>query len=79
MEITSVLMILAGVLFLVIVVLAFVYLKVSANEKTGNTKPSSLNKTYSKTKALSADVDAAYNPNFSYAFEKIIQDILEKE
>ena len=39
-------------------------------EKTGNTKPSSLNKTYSNTKALSADVDAAYNPNFAYAFEK---------
>lgn len=39
-------------------------------EKTGNVKPSSLNKTYSNTKALSADVDAAYNPNFAYAFEK---------
>lgn len=39
-------------------------------EKTGNTKPSSLNKTYSNSKALSADVDAAYNPNFAYAFEK---------
>ena len=39
-------------------------------EKTGNTKPSSLNRTYSNTKALSADVDAAYNPNFAYAFEK---------
>lgn len=39
-------------------------------EKTGNTKPSSLNRTYSNSKALSADVDAAYNPNFSYAFEK---------
>ena len=37
-------------------------------EKTGNTKPSSLNKTYSNSKALSADVDAAYNPNFAYAF-----------
>ena len=39
-------------------------------EKTGNIKPSSLNRTYSNTKALSADVDAAYNPNFAYAFEK---------
>ena len=39
-------------------------------EKTGNTKPSSLNRTYSNSKALSADVDAAYNPNFAYAFEK---------
>ncbi len=39
-------------------------------EKTGNTKASSLHNTFSKSKALSADVDAAYNPNFSYAFEK---------
>lgn len=39
-------------------------------EKTGNTKSSSLYKAFSKTQALSADVDAAFNPNFSYAFEK---------
>lgn len=39
-------------------------------EKTGNTKASSLDKTFSNTKALSADVDAAYNPNFAFAFEK---------
>ena len=39
-------------------------------EKTGNTKASSLHKTFSNSKALSADVDAAYNPNFGYAFEK---------
>ena len=39
-------------------------------EKTGNLKASALDKTFSNTKALSADVDAAYNPNFAYAFEK---------
>ncbi len=39
-------------------------------EKTGNIKSSALDRTFSNTKALSADVDAAYNPNFSYAFEK---------
>ncbi len=39
-------------------------------EKTGNTKAIALDKTFSNTKALSADVDAAYNPNFAYAFEK---------
>lgn len=39
-------------------------------EKTGNTKISALDKTFSNTKALSADVDAAYNPNFPSAFEK---------
>ncbi len=39
-------------------------------EKTGNTKASSLHKTFSNSKALSADVDAAYNPSFGYAFEK---------
>ena len=39
-------------------------------EKTGNNKISALDKTFSNTKALSADVDAAYNPNFPSAFEK---------
>ena len=39
-------------------------------EKTGNTKAIALDKTFSNTKALSADVDAAFNPNFAYAFEK---------
>ena len=39
-------------------------------EKTGVAKPSSLDKTFSNTKAISADVDAAYNPSFSSAFEK---------
>ena len=39
-------------------------------EKTGNTKFNSLYKAFSNTQALSADVDAAYNPNFAYAFEK---------
>lgn len=39
-------------------------------EKTGNTKAISLNRAYSRTQALSADVDAAYNPNYAYAFEK---------
>ena len=39
-------------------------------EKTGNMKPSGLNKTFSNSKAISADVDAAYNPNFPSAFEK---------
>lgn len=39
-------------------------------EKTGHTKMTSLDKTFSNTKALSADVDAAYNPNYPNAFEK---------
>ena len=39
-------------------------------EKTGHTKMTSLDKTFSNTKALSADVDAAYNPNYPQAFEK---------
>ena len=39
-------------------------------EKTGHTSIASLNRTFSNTKALSADVDAAYNPNFPQAFEK---------
>jgi len=39
-------------------------------EKTGNMKPSSLDKSFANSQALSADVDAAYNPNFAYAFEK---------
>ena len=39
-------------------------------EKTGNTKASSLDKAFSNTQAISADVDAAYNPNFPNAFEK---------
>ena len=39
-------------------------------EKTGNTKMSALDRTFSNTKAISADVDAAYNPNFASAFEK---------
>ncbi len=39
-------------------------------EKTGNTRAIALDKTFSNTKALSADVDAAYNPNYAYAFEK---------
>ena len=39
-------------------------------EKTGNTKPSSLDKAFSNTQAISADVDAAYNPNFPNAFER---------
>ena len=39
-------------------------------EKTGNTKAISLDRTFSNTQAISADVDAAYNPNFPSAFEK---------
>ena len=39
-------------------------------EKTGNTKASSLDKAFSNTQAISADDDAAYNPNFPNAFEK---------
>lgn len=39
-------------------------------EKTGNTKMSSLDKTFSNSQAISADVDAAYNPNYPSAFEK---------
>lgn len=39
-------------------------------EKTGVAKASSLDKTFSNTEAISADVDAAYNPSFSSAFEK---------
>ncbi len=39
-------------------------------EKTGNTSPISLDKAFSNTRALSADVDAAYNPNYASAFEK---------
>ena len=39
-------------------------------EKTGNERASSLQKTFSNSKAISADVDAAYNPNFSGTFEK---------
>ena len=39
-------------------------------EKTGNNIISALDRTFSNTKALSADVDAAYNPNFPSAFEK---------
>lgn len=39
-------------------------------EKTGNIKASSLDKAFSNTQAISADVDAAYNPNFSNAFER---------
>lgn len=39
-------------------------------EKTGHLTPLALDKTFSNTKAISADVDAAYNPNFASAFEK---------
>ena len=39
-------------------------------EKTGSARISSLDKAFSNTKALSSDVDAAYNPNFPSAFEK---------
>lgn len=39
-------------------------------EKTGNTSVSGLDKTFSNSKAISADVDGAYDPNFAYAFEK---------
>lgn len=39
-------------------------------EKTEEAKPSSLDRTLSNTKAISADVDAAYNPSFAFAFEK---------
>lgn len=39
-------------------------------EKTGEAKPSSLDRTLAHTKAISADVDAAYNPSFASAFEK---------
>ena len=39
-------------------------------EKAGTARTSSLDKTFSNTKALSADVDAAYDPNFASAFEK---------
>ena len=40
-------------------------------EKTGCNNISSLHKTFTNSKVLSADVDAAYNPNYSYAFEKL--------
>ena len=40
-------------------------------EKTGCNSISSLHKTFTNSKVLSADVDAAYNPNYSYAFEKL--------
>ena len=39
-------------------------------EKTGNTKASALDKTFSNTKALSSDVDAGYNPTFASVYEK---------
>ena len=39
-------------------------------EKLGNAKASSLDKTFSNSKAISADVDAAYNPNFPNVYEK---------
>ena len=39
-------------------------------EKAGTSRPSSLDKTFSNSEALSADVDAAYNPSFASAFEK---------
>ena len=39
-------------------------------EKTGNTKAISLDRAFSNTQAISADVDAAYNPNFPNAFER---------
>lgn len=38
--------------------------------KTNENFPNALQKTFMNSKALSADVDAAYNPSFSYAFEK---------
>lgn len=39
-------------------------------DKCGQNKPNALDKTFSNSKALSADVDAGYNPNFPNAFEK---------
>ncbi len=39
-------------------------------EKTGCTKPSSLNKAFAHSKALSSDVDAGYNPSFPGVYEK---------
>ncbi len=39
-------------------------------EKTGSARVSSLDRAFSNSKALSSDVDAAYNPNFPSAFEK---------
>ena len=40
-------------------------------EKTGCNSISSLHKAFTNSKVLSADVDAAYNPNYAYAFEKL--------
>ena len=39
-------------------------------DKKGESAPSSLQRTFSNSKAISADVDAAYNPNYPSAFEK---------
>ena len=39
-------------------------------EKTGSTSISALDRTFANSKALSADVDGAFNPNFPQAYEK---------
>ena len=39
-------------------------------DKKGENSPSALQKTFSKSKAISADVDAGYDPNYPSAFEK---------
>ncbi len=38
--------------------------------KTGNNYPNALERTFSKSIVISADVDAAYNPNFPQTYEK---------
>ncbi|MBO5398393.1 MAG: aminopeptidase [Clostridia bacterium] len=39
-------------------------------DKKGENSPSALQKVFSKSKAISADVDAGYDPNYPSAFEK---------
>lgn len=39
-------------------------------DKKGENSPSALQKTFSKSKAISADVDAGYDPNYPSAFER---------
>ncbi len=38
--------------------------------KKGENRPNALDKVFSRSKAISADVDAAYDPNYASAFEK---------
>lgn len=39
-------------------------------DKTGKNKPNALDKTFTNTKVISADVEAAFNPTFSGEYEK---------